>query len=60
LSEKTEAENAHGQRHAVIAGGGIAGLASAICLARCGWQVTLLESASGFEERADDSYCTCQ
>ena len=48
--EKTELKNTDGPRQAVIAGGGIAGLASAICLARSGWQVTLFESASGFED----------
>ena len=50
MSEKTDKKNTDRQRHGVIAGGGIAGLASAICLARFGWQVTLLESASAFED----------
>jgi len=50
MSETTETKTVGVQRRAVIAGGGIAGLASAICLGRCGWQVTLLESASDFEE----------
>jgi len=36
-------------RHAVIAGGGIAGLTTAICLALENWQVILLESAEEFE-----------
>lgn len=36
--------------HAVIAGGGIAGLTCAVALCRQGWRVTLLEQASEFGE----------
>lgn len=35
---------------AVVVGGGIAGLASAIALSRAGWQVTVLERAPAFGE----------
>jgi len=40
------------RRHvkAVIIGGGIAGLASALALTRRGWQVEVLERAAGFTE----------
>ena len=37
-------------RRAVIAGGGIAGMAAALALAREGWQVTLCEAAPAFAE----------
>lgn len=37
-------------RQAVIAGGGIAGAAAALALARDGWRVTLCEAAPGFGE----------
>ena len=45
----SESKPSSNTRHAVIAGGGIAGLTTAICLARENWQVTLLESADEFE-----------
>jgi 2-polyprenyl-6-methoxyphenol hydroxylase-like FAD-dependent oxidoreductase len=35
---------------AVVAGGGIAGLAAAVALAQAGWRVTVLERASAFGE----------
>jgi 2-polyprenyl-6-methoxyphenol hydroxylase-like FAD-dependent oxidoreductase len=35
---------------AIVAGGGIAGLASALALAQAGWQVTVLEQASELRE----------
>jgi 2-polyprenyl-6-methoxyphenol hydroxylase-like FAD-dependent oxidoreductase len=35
---------------AIIAGGGIGGLATAVGLLRCGWRVTVLERSSGFGE----------
>lgn len=35
---------------AIISGGGIAGLGSALALARSGWQVTILERAQSFRE----------
>jgi 2-polyprenyl-6-methoxyphenol hydroxylase-like FAD-dependent oxidoreductase len=38
------------QLTAVVAGGGIAGLASAIALAQAGWQATVLERAPAFAE----------
>jgi len=38
------------QRTAVVAGGGIAGLASAIALAQAGWHATVLERAPAFAE----------
>lgn len=37
-------------RHALIAGGGIAGLTAAIALCRQHWQVTLIEQAAEFSE----------
>jgi len=37
------------RRTILIAGGGIAGLAAALCLAREGWRVDLFEGAEGFE-----------
>lgn len=37
------------RRTILIAGGGIAGLAAALCLAREGWRVDLFEAAEGFE-----------
>jgi 2-polyprenyl-6-methoxyphenol hydroxylase-like FAD-dependent oxidoreductase len=36
--------------HALIAGAGIGGLTAALCLARIGWRVTLLERAPILEE----------
>jgi len=36
--------------HALIAGAGIGGLTAALCLARVGWQITLLERAPVLEE----------
>jgi 2-polyprenyl-6-methoxyphenol hydroxylase-like FAD-dependent oxidoreductase len=33
---------------AIVAGGGIAGLAAAVALAQAGWRVTVLEQAAGF------------
>lgn len=36
--------------HAVVAGGGIGGLAAAVGLLRAGWEVTVLESAPDFSE----------
>jgi glycine/D-amino acid oxidase-like deaminating enzyme len=39
-----------GELVAVAAGGGIAGLASAVALAQAGWQVTVLERAPEFGE----------
>jgi 2-polyprenyl-6-methoxyphenol hydroxylase-like FAD-dependent oxidoreductase len=36
--------------HAVVVGGGIAGLASAASLTRSGWRVTVLEAADDFSE----------
>jgi 2-polyprenyl-6-methoxyphenol hydroxylase-like FAD-dependent oxidoreductase len=38
------------QRTAMIAGGGIAGLATAVALAQAGWQATVLERAPDFGE----------
>jgi flavin-dependent dehydrogenase len=38
------------QRHAEIAGGGIAGLNAAIVLARCGWSVRVHERAPEIRE----------
>jgi len=38
------------KRHALIAGAGIGGLTAALCLARNGWRVTLLERAPVLEE----------
>ena len=38
------------QRTAMIAGGGIAGLAAAVALAQAGWQATVLERAPDFGE----------
>jgi salicylate hydroxylase len=38
------------QPHALIAGAGIGGLTAALCLARIGWRVTLLERAPLMEE----------
>ena len=35
---------------AIVAGGGIAGLAAAVALAQAGWRVTVLERAPGFGE----------
>lgn len=40
----------HNDRHAVVVGGGIAGLAAAVSLAQAGWQVTVLERAADFAE----------
>lgn len=40
----------NGRQTAVVAGGGIAGLAAAIALTQAGWQVTVLERAPAFEE----------
>ncbi|MGH3170756.1 MAG: FAD-dependent oxidoreductase, partial [Trebonia sp.] len=39
-----------GEQTAVVAGGGIAGLAAAVALTQAGWQVTVLERASAFQE----------
>lgn len=39
-----------GARRALIAGGGIAGTAAALALARAGWEVTLCEAAPEFAE----------
>ena len=38
------------QRHAIIAGAGIGGLAAAVALSRAGWRVSLLERAKALEE----------
>lgn len=38
------------QLTAIVAGGGIAGLASAVALAQAGWQATVLEAAPAFGE----------
>ncbi|MEV0407481.1 FAD-dependent monooxygenase [Actinoallomurus sp. NPDC050550] len=38
------------RRNAVVVGGGIGGLAAAVALIRCGWQVEVLERAPAFEE----------
>jgi salicylate hydroxylase len=38
------------QRHAIIAGAGIGGLAAAVALSRAGWRVSLLERARALEE----------
>jgi len=38
------------KRHALIAGAGIGGLTAALCLARSGWRVTLIERAPVLEE----------
>jgi 2-polyprenyl-6-methoxyphenol hydroxylase-like FAD-dependent oxidoreductase len=38
------------QPHAIVAGGGIAGLAAAVALAQAGWRVTVLERAPAFGE----------
>ncbi|GAA4632763.1 FAD-dependent monooxygenase [Actinoallomurus vinaceus] len=37
-------------RNAIVVGGGIGGLAAAVALIRCGWQVEVLERAPAFEE----------
>jgi ribulose 1,5-bisphosphate synthetase/thiazole synthase len=39
-----------GELTAVVVGGGIAGLASAVALAQAGWRVTALERAAAFGE----------
>ena len=39
-----------GGQTAIVAGGGIAGLASAVALAQAGWRVTVLERAPAFAE----------
>ena len=39
-----------GQQTAVVAGGGIAGLAAAVAVAQAGWRVTVLERAPAFGE----------
>src|SRR5215472_3964851 len=39
-----------GRQTAVVAGGGIAGLAAAVALAQAGWRVTVLERAPAFGE----------
>lgn len=39
-----------GQRRALIAGGGIAGMAAALALHRAGWSVSLFEQADSFSE----------
>ncbi|MBV9794192.1 MAG: FAD-dependent monooxygenase [Actinobacteria bacterium] len=39
-----------GQQTAVVAGGGIAGLAAAVALRQAGWPVTVLERAPAFKE----------
>jgi 2-polyprenyl-6-methoxyphenol hydroxylase-like FAD-dependent oxidoreductase len=39
-----------GRQTAVVAGGGIAGLATAVALTQEGWQVTVLERAPAFGE----------
>jgi 2-polyprenyl-6-methoxyphenol hydroxylase-like FAD-dependent oxidoreductase len=39
-----------GGQAAVVAGGGIAGLAAAVALAQAGWRVTVLERAAAFAE----------
>jgi tRNA 5-methylaminomethyl-2-thiouridine biosynthesis bifunctional protein len=42
----------HGERHALVIGGGLAGCASAASLAARGWQVSLLERHAGLAEEA--------
>ncbi|WP_305883788.1 FAD-dependent monooxygenase [Actinoallomurus soli] len=49
MSERT-AGSTTGGRTAIVIGGGVGGLATAIALDRCGWQVEILERAAAFGE----------